>query len=359
MKHLSARTCVFSLVLTASLLAIAQSLPRFGTAKFGQAVFGVASLGTALMRKSKEKTVVKYSLGKQSTSLVLGALLGAFLGATNVYSAPASINIDSFSGSETVIDFNTIADEELITNQFTASTGVTFSGAIYGMTNQGDLDLVPDNGGVIASNWLYNVGSSQGLSFSADLGGSYTKVGFHAYANGGDSVTIEVLGNGASSGSVTFESTGAPGAPSPGFIAVEDANGFDSITISVLNNMNAFLTIDNLRFEGGDADGDGVLDSEDQCANTPSSETADSSGCGPSQRDSDGDGTNDAEDAFPSDPTETADSDNDGVGDNADPFPNDPTRSALPAMPVPLMPALVLLLLAGLLGLLGGRRLKL
>ena len=46
MKHLLARTCVFSLALTASLLAIAQSLPVFGTAKFGQAVFGEASVGT-------------------------------------------------------------------------------------------------------------------------------------------------------------------------------------------------------------------------------------------------------------------------------------------------------------------------
>ena len=42
MKHLLARTCVFSLALTASLLAIAQSLPVFGTAKFGEAQFGVA-----------------------------------------------------------------------------------------------------------------------------------------------------------------------------------------------------------------------------------------------------------------------------------------------------------------------------
>jgi hypothetical protein len=46
MKHLLARTCVFSLAITASLLAVAQSLPRFGTAKFGQAVFGEASVGT-------------------------------------------------------------------------------------------------------------------------------------------------------------------------------------------------------------------------------------------------------------------------------------------------------------------------
>jgi large subunit ribosomal protein L40e len=75
--------------------------------------------------------------------------------------------------------------------------------------------------------------------------------------------------------------------------------------------------------------------------------------------DSDGDGVYDDQDAFPDDPTETADSDSDGVGDNADAFPNDPTRSALPAMPVPLMPTVVLFLLAGLLGLMGVRRLKL
>ena len=46
MKHLLARICVFSSALTASLFAIAQSLPVFGTAKFGQAVFGEASVGT-------------------------------------------------------------------------------------------------------------------------------------------------------------------------------------------------------------------------------------------------------------------------------------------------------------------------
>ena len=46
MKHLLARTFVLIFALGASLLAIAQSLPVFGTAKFGQAVFGEASVGT-------------------------------------------------------------------------------------------------------------------------------------------------------------------------------------------------------------------------------------------------------------------------------------------------------------------------
>ena len=45
MKHLLARTCVFSLAVTASLLAVAQSLPTFGSARFGEAVFGQASAG--------------------------------------------------------------------------------------------------------------------------------------------------------------------------------------------------------------------------------------------------------------------------------------------------------------------------
>jgi len=189
---------------------------------------------------------VKCLLGKHSRSLVLGVFLGALLGAPNVYAAPVSIDIGSFSGSETVIDFNTIADEELITNQFTASTGVTFSGAIYGMTNPGDIGMFPNNGGVIASNWLYSVGSSQGLSFSADLGGVFTKVGFNVETNSGDDTTIEVLVNSVSGGSITFV-TDTDGSQ---FIAVEDTDGFDSITVSVQDNNNGFLAIDDLRFEG-------------------------------------------------------------------------------------------------------------
>ena len=39
-----------------------------------------------------------------------------------------------------------------------------------------------------------------------------------------------------------------------------------------------------------DADGDGVADADDTCADTPSGETVDSSGCSDSQKDTDGDG---------------------------------------------------------------------
>ena len=43
---LAARRLCYISALFFSGLAVAQSLPRFGTAKFGQAVFGEASVGT-------------------------------------------------------------------------------------------------------------------------------------------------------------------------------------------------------------------------------------------------------------------------------------------------------------------------
>lgn len=190
---------------------------------------------------------MKNVFGHRFKSLVLGALLGTLLGTTNVYAAPIAIDMINFSGSESVIDFNTIADEELITNQFAASMCVTFSGAIYGMTNSGDVDSFPNSGGVIASNWLYNGGDLQGLSFTADLGGTFTRIGFNVSTNDGDDTTIEVLVNGVSGGAVIFD-TDTDGSQ---FIAIEDTDGFDSITVSVQNNDNGFIAIDDLRFEGG------------------------------------------------------------------------------------------------------------
>ena len=78
----------------------------------------------------------------------------------------------------------------------------------------------------------------------------------------------------------------------------------------------------------GDADGDGVLDEDDHCPDTPPTELADENGCSMSQTDSDGDGVVDLIDACPATPpgeavnlvgcsvTETdIDTDGDGVND--------------------------------------------
>ncbi len=52
-----------------------------------------------------------------------------------------------------------------------------------------------------------------------------------------------------------------------------------------------------------DSDGDGVIDSEDICPNTPDGELVDSVGCSISQKDSDGDGVNDNLDTCPNTPS--------------------------------------------------------
>lgn len=182
---------------------------------------------------------------KSSKGLAIGVILGALLGSTPAIAAPSAITIGDFSGSENIIDFNTVGDEHQINIQY-SNMCVTFSGAIYGMTNSGDLNQFPNNGGVIASNWLYDGGGNQGPSFSVELGASFTKVGFNVETNSGDDTTIEISVNSVSGGSVSFV-TDIDGSQ---FIGVEDAAGFDSITVSVENNQNGFLAIDDLRFEG-------------------------------------------------------------------------------------------------------------
>ena len=67
-----------------------------------------------------------------------------------------------------------------------------------------------------------------------------------------------------------------------------------------------------------DADGDGVIDGNDLCPNTPLGATVDANGCSASQRDTDGDGYMDNVDAFVNDSTQWSDADGDGYGDNLD-----------------------------------------
>ncbi len=84
-----------------------------------------------------------------------------------------------------------------------------------------------------------------------------------------------------------------------------------------------------------DLDNDGVLNAVDLCPNTPSGETADATGCSPSQLDDDGDGIANNIDECPDTPAGEAvnakgcslsqiDTDDDGVADSVDQCPNTP-----------------------------------
>ena len=86
----------------------------------------------------------------------------------------------------------------------------------------------------------------------------------------------------------------------------------------------------------GDADGDGVLDSVDQCPGTPNGVAVDATGC---PLDSDGDGVADVEDQCPGTPNGVAvdatgcplDSDGDGVYDYLDKCPGTPAGRTVDA----------------------------
>ena len=77
-----------------------------------------------------------------------------------------------------------------------------------------------------------------------------------------------------------------------------DATGSNN-TVSIVMDASKSVTA---TFQLMDADGDGIPDNIDQCTNTPQGETANETGCSPSQRDSDGDGVTDQDDICPDTP---------------------------------------------------------
>lgn len=84
----------------------------------------------------------------------------------------------------------------------------------------------------------------------------------------------------------------------------------------------------------GDADGDGVVDSKDQCPDTPAGVSVDAKGC---ELDTDGDGVVDSKDQCPGTPAGAKvdakgcelDSDGDGVVDSADRCPGTPAGATV------------------------------
>jgi hypothetical protein len=172
--------------------------------------------------------------------------LMTFFLCANVFAAPIPINLVDFTGSETVISFNSISNETPINNQF-STAGVIFSGALYGLTNPGDTDNFPNSGGVIASNFISSQQQGvQGNSFTATFDTYYTKVGFYLETNPDDASTVTISYDGISSGSLTFNTTDFNAI----FVGLEETIGFNSVTMVVQNTFNGFFAIDDFRFEG-------------------------------------------------------------------------------------------------------------
>ena len=76
-------------------------------------------------------------------------------------------------------------------------------------------------------------------------------------------------------------------------------NGLTSNQLEQINIGLGSVKINNLGYLFGDDDSDGVINTEDQCSDTPTGETVDQNGCSNSQKDTDGDGVNDDKDECP------------------------------------------------------------
>jgi len=176
----------------------------------------------------------------------LGAFLLTFALAASSIAAPVSIGLAGFSGSETVVTFNSIGDEVLIDTQFTG-LGVTFSGPVFGMTNSGDVDLYPSNGGgVIASNWRYSGANLTPGALVVSFSSTIQRVGFYHSGNEEDDFTVRFFLTGVETGSLLVSQTNGPAA----FFGAQDTGGFDRIEITAPVNQNGFFAFDDLRFEG-------------------------------------------------------------------------------------------------------------
>jgi hypothetical protein len=154
--------------------------------------------------------------------------------------------ITSVSFPNTVIDFSSIGNTVPITNQYYAD-GVTFSGALIGLTNFGDTDLFPRSPAAVASNWDYGIGNTfVDLSFTATFLSPITELDFYEELNPEDQVTVTAYDGLTDLGSLTLPSptdihTGLP------FYGVQSAP-FDRAVFTISDNFNGFFAMNDFTF---------------------------------------------------------------------------------------------------------------
>lgn len=163
--------------------------------------------------------------------------------------AASLVGLGAFSGSETVLDFNGIAGNEVVSNQF-AGSGVTFGGTLLGHTLPIDLSYFADPGGVILSNLNNDASAFQGFTWSANFSSAVTRAGFWLNAWDDDDITINLTSGGGSVGVLNFDVTDSNNQV---FVGIERLAGFDGFSVDIEQNINGYYAIDDFRFEGSPA----------------------------------------------------------------------------------------------------------
>lgn len=167
--------------------------------------------------------------------------------AISVQAAPVALGISSFLASDTLVDFNAASNEVAIGSLY-SSSGVTFAGALQGMTNSGDTNVFPGNGGgVIASNWVYSLDNYTGLSFTANFSSLVTRAGFQLENWPNQTATVEVFNGATSLGTLALANTA--GTTAAEFRGIGESAGFDRLVFTNSAAANGFFAIDDLRFD--------------------------------------------------------------------------------------------------------------
>ncbi|MDQ3685917.1 MAG: PEP-CTERM sorting domain-containing protein [Acidobacteriota bacterium] len=163
---------------------------------------------------------------------------------------PVVIGQSDFSGTETVITFDSIPHDEEITTQF-SSQGVTFSGGLFSRTDF-NRNFFVSPGAAVAGNFSNNALFN---SVTVDFSSGVTRVGFNVVTNPQDDIRVTSfrLVNGFYNqiGSFVFITDGT--LPDE-FVGFEDTGGsIDRIVIDAFGTDNDAFAINDLRFEGADA----------------------------------------------------------------------------------------------------------
>jgi hypothetical protein len=168
--------------------------------------------------------------------LCAAAMTAAFLMSPAIYADSTLVGSGAFT-TPPVITFETIANGEVITNQY-ASLGVVFSG-FSGDT--GDNIFFSDSGNVVASNFTAN-----GTQIPATLTFStfYTLVGFEIVSNG--DTTLNVTGDDGVTD--TFVLNARPTSSTGIFVGFDDPAGITEISIGP-SAVNDDFAIDNVQLE--------------------------------------------------------------------------------------------------------------
>lgn len=147
------------------------------------------------------------------------------------------LDASEFSGNETVIDFESISDGEVITNQF-SSLGVSFYGDLTGDKVFGPPLLGSDT----------TAGQFEGSLVAAIFDTPMLRVGFDIVTNDPDDTELVAYmfsgGSYTATGSFAFDTS-----VTPRFIGLEDSMGIDAIAFDARNIVSGVFIIDNFRFE--------------------------------------------------------------------------------------------------------------